>query len=304
MSAVDDPEILRAVLDSLLTGVYLVDRSQKVLLWNTGAERITGYLRQDLVGHAAPKDFLGATDLRNHDADSERPPIDLALRDGRANTQQVSLLHKGGHRVPARLHTVPLRDANDKIIGAVESFTEYISADDLTQRQSKLAKYGCLDPVSGVLNHSMVQSHLRDALATFAEHLVPFSIVCIRIDDLDKIRARHGQGAVASVFRVVGQSLENSLRPTDFIGLWQENEFLAILIECNLSEVQFVGQRLRHMVLQAKVEWWGDLLHLTLSMGSTSAGPGDTAETMLKRAEKALHDSVAQGGDRLVSGGD
>jgi PAS domain S-box-containing protein len=50
MSEFDSPEIFRSVLETLLTGVYLVDRNRKILFWNDGAEEITGYLRQDVVG--------------------------------------------------------------------------------------------------------------------------------------------------------------------------------------------------------------------------------------------------------------
>ena len=39
MPGSDDPEVLRAVLDSLPMGVYLVDRQGKILLWNASAER-------------------------------------------------------------------------------------------------------------------------------------------------------------------------------------------------------------------------------------------------------------------------
>jgi len=39
--------------------VYLVDRSGKIMFWNAGAERITGYLPQDIVGHSSLEDVLG-----------------------------------------------------------------------------------------------------------------------------------------------------------------------------------------------------------------------------------------------------
>ncbi|HEV3330434.1 MAG TPA: PAS domain-containing protein [Bryobacteraceae bacterium] len=41
-----DPSHYRAILESLSTGVYVVDRERKILFWNDGAERITGYLRR------------------------------------------------------------------------------------------------------------------------------------------------------------------------------------------------------------------------------------------------------------------
>jgi PAS domain S-box-containing protein len=42
MRTVEDPDILRAILESIHAGVYFVGRDQRIQLWNEGAERITG----------------------------------------------------------------------------------------------------------------------------------------------------------------------------------------------------------------------------------------------------------------------
>src|SRR6202042_1583475 len=57
MSVFKDPEIYRIVLESMQTGLYMVDRDQRIQFWNEGAEKITGYFRQDVVGHFCPDLF-------------------------------------------------------------------------------------------------------------------------------------------------------------------------------------------------------------------------------------------------------
>ena len=61
VSQLDNPEIFRSILETLPTGVYLVDRDRKILFWNRAAENVTGYLRQDVVGHFL-REHLLATD--------------------------------------------------------------------------------------------------------------------------------------------------------------------------------------------------------------------------------------------------
>jgi diguanylate cyclase (GGDEF)-like protein/PAS domain S-box-containing protein len=294
MPGVDDPEILRRILDCTLTGIYFVDRNGKVMLWNSAAERLTGYLRQNVVGHTSPADFLVATDENNRELTGNDAPSAIAMRDGKPDTREISFRHKAGHRIPARLHTVPLRNTESAIIGVVESLTEFIPIDDAYRRQSKLAQYGCIDRASGVLNHGMMHSHLRETIATYAEHPVPFSILCVAVSNISQIRARHGQGAIDSVLRVVAQTLEYSLRPTDFVGRWRESEFLTILTECDELEVHAVVDRIRRMVTQSKVEWWGDPVSITLAIGAASARSDDTEATMLERAESALQQCLGQ----------
>ena len=297
---IDNPEIYRAALDGVTAGVYVVDRAGKILFWNSGAERITGRLRQDVVGHSALQDFLGHLDGENNPVASEALPVSIALRDGKESVTQVSIRHKSGHRVLARLRASPIRDSYGVLIGAVETFEESIFNAPVDERQSKLRDYGCIDDTSGLLNHSVVQVHLRQTVDAFVEHPVPFSAVCVGIDKLDGIKARYGAGAVSAVIRAVGQTLENSLRPTDVIGRWGENEFLVVLMECGTQEVPRVGERLRKMANQCEVQWWGDQIHVTVSLGGTSAKDGDSVEGIVLRAENALRVAAEQGGNRIL----
>ena len=61
MRTLDDPDILRSILESIHTGVYFVGRDERIQFWNGGAERITGYLRQDVIGHFC-RDFFPPQD--------------------------------------------------------------------------------------------------------------------------------------------------------------------------------------------------------------------------------------------------
>ena len=53
-----DPRVFEAVVDSLETGVYLVDHDRKIVYWNRGAERISGYKRHDVTGRYCRDDLL------------------------------------------------------------------------------------------------------------------------------------------------------------------------------------------------------------------------------------------------------
>ncbi len=299
MSDFDSPEIYRLVLEGLQTGVYIVDRELRILFWNDGAERITGYLRQDVVG-AFCRDQLIANDLRSKNVLGDAAAsLHEVLRDGKPTVMNVSLRHKAGHRVFVRLRAVPIRNNHGSIIGAAETIEEDLSSSDWDRRQSKLAGYGCLDPVTGVLTDSFTLSHLRESLATYTEHHVPFGVAIVEIDRLDYLRSTYGAAVIAAVLRVAAQTLENSLRPTDFLGRHGEHRFLAILVECAESDVEKVSERLKKMVASSEVQWWGDQWSITASVGCTSVRPSDTVESLIERAEVALGESLQTGGNRV-----
>lgn len=295
MSLIEDPEIFRTVLESLQTGVYLVDRDQKIIFWNVGAEKITGHLRQDVVGHFCRDNLLAETELDPSVLSDPNDTILSVLRDGKSTFAEVSLRHKNGHRVFVRLWGIPVRNSHGTIVGAAESFDENPSAAACDRRNDKLAGYGCLDSETGALTHQLILSHLRENLATFAVHPVPFCILLIQVDRMDHCRAAYGQGAIPTILRVAAHTLENSLRPTDFLGRHADTAFLAVLTECSSSEIGLAASRLKKMVGASQVKWWGDAIAITASFGAACAIPGDTTESILERAEKALHLSVTHG---------
>src|SRR5205823_8147436 len=58
MPELQDPDIFRTILESLQTGVYVVGRDGRILFWNQGAEKITGYLRHEALGRFCRENVL------------------------------------------------------------------------------------------------------------------------------------------------------------------------------------------------------------------------------------------------------
>ena len=54
----DDAGLYREILDNLYDGVYFVDRRRVVNYWNKGAERISGYSAQEMIGHSCSDHLL------------------------------------------------------------------------------------------------------------------------------------------------------------------------------------------------------------------------------------------------------
>jgi len=300
MPELNDPEIYRSVLEHLETGVYIVDRNRRVRFWNEGAEQITGFLRQDVVGRFLREHLLAIGDASKALESDPEDPINLAFRDGKSTVVDVSILHKSGYRIPVVLRTNPIRNSRGAVVGVAESFERNRSASDWTRRQAMYADFGCLDSVTGLAAQSFMETQLRENLITFAEHNIPFGILLIQVDHLDQFRATRGPGVVPTILRVVAQSLENCLRPTDLVVCWGENQFLAVLMECRESEVVRVGERVRKIISMAEIEWWGDRFSVTSPVGGAGCRAEDTVELLVERAAASLQDSIEKGGNCVV----
>jgi diguanylate cyclase (GGDEF)-like protein/PAS domain S-box-containing protein len=300
MTELNDPAIYQTVLDALETGVYIVDPNRRIRFWNEGAEKITGYLRQDVVGHFL-RDHLLTTSDGSGDLDSDpEDPINIAFRDGKSSLMSVSILHKEGYRLPITLRTNPIRNSRGLVIGVAESFDKVQPFLDSTRRHSGLAESGCLDVLTGVAAQGFIETKIRENLNTFAEHHIPFAVLLMEIDELEQHRIKRGPGVVSTILRIIAQSLENCLRPTDILGCWGKYQFLAILTDCKESEVPLVAERARRIIGRSEIEWWGDKFAVTSPVGGAGCRVGDNVESLLARADASLHESIAKGGNRVT----
>jgi diguanylate cyclase (GGDEF)-like protein/PAS domain S-box-containing protein len=286
MSAFDDSEISRSILESLPVGLCIVDLQKKIIYWSDGAERITGHLRHEVIGHSCIGETLLHCDQPGCEFCNEECPLARAIKTSHPAEAVGFLHHKAGHEIPVRIRAVPVRNAHGSIIGALETFEDQESASP-DHREDSLNLPGCVDEVTGVASHMMMQSHLRETLGTFADVHVPFGVLSFKLEGLEHFRASFGPDAASSLLRVIAHTLEGALWKTDFVGRWSDDQFLVILNGCQDQALYSVRERIRHMLANDSIEWWGERRSLRVSIGQATALDGDSIETLMERAQKS-----------------
>jgi len=292
MSELQDPEIFQTVLDSLPTGVYVVDRNGKIFFWNQGAERITGFMRHEVVGRSCRESILVHCNAQGCADCGATCSFSLTMHDGKPREARMRLRHKEGHPIPVLLRTVPIRDRRGILLGAAESFEEQRLASDRDRRQRNLSD-GCVDETTGMPNREFTQFNLRENLTSLEQYHLPFGIMRIRVDHLKEFRAAYGRQAGDAILRVVAQTMRDSLRPSDFLGRWEEDGFLVILANCGTQGVERAAARIRSVVSCAGLRWWGDELTVSTTVGYSIAQGGDTIDSLLNRAQGSLQQAAA-----------
>jgi PAS domain-containing protein len=89
-----DPEFYKRLLDSLNDAVYFVDRERRIVYWNKGAERITGFSSDDVLGHLCYDNLLSHVDGKGQELCRGHCPLSATMADGEAREAQVFLRHK------------------------------------------------------------------------------------------------------------------------------------------------------------------------------------------------------------------
>jgi PAS domain S-box-containing protein len=172
----NNPRVFETAVDSLDVGVYLVDRHRKIVYWNRGAERISGYLRHDVTGRFCRDDILVHSDENDAVLCGTDCPLADCMRDGRAREATVYLRHRAGHRLPVHARAVPVRDEARAIVGAAEIFEERRLVPQSERREDILGKHGCLDEATELPNRELMTSYLRGQKELFAAPGLPVSL--------------------------------------------------------------------------------------------------------------------------------
>ncbi|HEY6765074.1 MAG TPA: diguanylate cyclase [Candidatus Sulfotelmatobacter sp.] len=288
MQEFQDWEICRGILESLPTGVCVVDLQKRVVFWSDGAERITGYLRHEVVGRDCFSAVLPHCDKLKSQPCPANCPIEASLHSARRFEGTGFIHHKDGHRLQLVVGAVPVHNAHGSIIGVIKTFDDHHRPENPEHREDILKLSGCVDEATGLPNHAIMRSHLRESLVTFTELHVPFAVVYLRVEGLEHFRANFGQRAATSILLAIAQTLETALWKSDLVGRWSDDRLLAILNGCTHEAVHSVCRRLNGLLADEGIEWWGEIRSLSVSLGQTSARPEDTLERILLRAEHSL----------------
>ncbi len=283
------------------TGVYLVRiPAAAITLWNDSAEKLTGYLRQEMIGRGCYDDLMLHCDGSSAAQCDVSCPLLQTMHDGQPRELDVFMRHKDGQRIPVRVRAVPIRDEHGVIVGAAECMDERPVFPIADIHPWRFGATVSMDAATEVPDHQATLARLLAGLEDFAAGHIPFGVLSIAIDGLDHLRHRDGHQAVSTVWHVTARTLSRNLGPNGMIGRGCENRFTAIVENSTAEALLKTAGLLKRLVSLEGIPWWGDRISVTLSMGGTMVRAGDTPESLLRRADGALDASLLEHGDHVV----
>jgi len=296
-----DSNFCLKLLDNVFDGVYFAGKDKRITYWNEGAEKITGYSAAEVMGKRCSDGVLKHVDGYGTVLCEGACLLEKAISDGCPHEAEVYLHHKDGHRVPVLTRVVPIHGRNGDTIGAIEIFTDKSPSAAIRQRIQTLERLALIDPLTELGNRRHGEINLRTRLTEMRRYGWPFAVLFIDIDDFKDVNDRYGHAVGDRVLRMVARTLFHNVRPFDFVIRWGGEEFLVILTNIEENDARVVAEKLRSLVARSGLRVAGDIIRVTVSIGVTLARPGDTLETLLKRADASLYESKCAGKNRVSS---
>jgi diguanylate cyclase (GGDEF)-like protein len=152
-----------------------------------------------------------------------------------------------------------------------------------------------LDSACQVANRRYLEQQLFQQLDQHSKCGTPFGIMLADVDEFKNINDTHGHVAGDAALVTVAKTLSGCFRASDVLGRWGGDEFLVILPGITKDILAATSERCRALVARSTVPVEGSQIQVTISVGAAMVAPGDSAESLLNRADQHLYSSKQSG---------
>jgi diguanylate cyclase (GGDEF)-like protein/PAS domain S-box-containing protein len=293
----------RRVLDSISDGVYVTRVGREIVYWSSGAERITGYQADEVVGKHCYDNVLVHTGLDGVQLCVGGCPLQDAIEHGvERAVNEVFLRRKDGKRLAVYVKAASF-ELDGRRLG-VEVFGELgdVAGEDLTTRVQELSDSSITDPLSGLFNRRYFDAALERSYAMYRRLGQRYGVLYLDVDNFKSINDVLGHAAGDEAIRYVADVLSSNARAMDVAARYGGDEFTVICPVATPAELEHYGRRLVRLIHESCFALAAEAgISLTISAGGTLVSDADgDAGTALKRADEAMYEAKHAGRDRLV----
>jgi len=287
------------LLDNMHDGIVFVDTTLTVLLWNRGAERLTGLMGASVEDKRWTPELIGMRDEQGVSIDDESCPVGHALATGIQTLRRLTITGRTGTPLCVDAQVMPVIGRNGLMHGATLLLHDASSQITLEQQVRLLHEKAIRDPLTKIANRAEFDRVLAQFVETHRERGLPCALIICDIDHFKRVNDNFGHQAGDEVLVAFAALLQRSGRSGDLVARYGGEEFVVVCADCDnataTNRAESIRQKLEntpHAALGKKP--------ITASFGVTEIQAGDSPETMLRRADRALLQAKANGRNRVV----
>jgi diguanylate cyclase (GGDEF)-like protein len=148
-----------------------------------------------------------------------------------------------------------------------------------------LRNLAMLDPLTGLYNRRFAEQRLASEVSRSERKGHPLTVLTLDLNNFKEINDTYGHAAGDLVLQEFAAHLNKVIRGSDLAVRLGGDEFLVVLPECTVEQLELVVGRLGVL----EVDWQGQKIPVTFSAGWKQYQPGERPEEMLASADKILY---------------
>jgi diguanylate cyclase (GGDEF)-like protein len=243
------------------------------------------------------------------------PRAHVPLEDDQASRNHARILRRGQkYEIEDMGSTNGTFVAGNRVVGRVEladgarvqighTLLRFALLDDIEWDASKrVYEASVRDGLTGAFNRRYFEERLVGEFAFAARHGAPLCVLLADIDHFKRINDRWGHPAGDHVLRQIGAALRTMLRAEDIIARYGGEEFAVLARGIDVAGARVLAERMRSLVERTKIEWEGEPIKVTLSVGyaHNHSGPAIAdPQRLVNDADKALYAAKRTGRNRI-----
>lgn len=287
------------LLDNMHDAVVFIDSGLRITRWNHGAERLTGISESNVRQQPWLPSLLSLRDEKGRAISEEECPVALAIRSGVQSLRRLTIRGRDGEPVSVDSHIIPVGVRNGTTQGAILLMHDASGEASLEDRCQRLHEKATRDSLTQVANRAEFDRVHTMFVNAHRQQKVPCSLMICDLDHFKKVNDTYGHQAGDDVIKSLASVLKSACRPGDLVARYGGEEFVLLFANCDNETAARRSEQIRAALAQiAQPKLQGR--SATASFGVTEIQPGDTAETMLRRADRALLAAKAKGRNCVV----
>lgn len=169
----------------------------------------------------------------------------------------------------------------------------------LQKANSKIQIMADTDELTGLPNRRGSEKLLDSIIRKSRAFDVPIALFLLDVDHFKKINDSWGHSAGDKVLKELSELMKVNLRNRDILGRWGGEEFLMVLSETDLVGARILSEKIRDLIEKKPVEWEGEEIRVTMSMGGVMYDGKNSPDRNLDHADQALYRSKNTGRNRI-----
>ena len=276
------------LLDNMYDAVIFIDSKGRIVQWNHGAERLTGIAGASIRQQRWHPDILKLSDEKNRSISEVDCPVLAAISSGVQSLRRLTVWGRNGRSVAVDSHVIPVIRSDGSTEGAVLLLHDASSEISLGAALPEPGRQGQPRPADAGGQPCRVRPR-----ACHVRHRPPAAAGSLRLlmCDLDRFKQvndtyghQAGDEAIKSLARLAQGRLPPG-RPGGPLRRRRIRYAPGRLRQHHGCPPRRTDSPARSAQLP-QPQWMAT--PITVSFGVTEIQPGDTADTMLRRADRAL----------------
>ncbi len=293
-----DSIFYRQMLSQMHDGIAFTDSQATIMHWNTALEQITKITSEGVIGKTWNCSSLK---MFSNDAGhaSSDCPVQACLRTQSPQLRTMTVKADGGRSAPIQIRVSPVVGDVPGTVGTIIFVRDLSDQTSMQQRLETLHLQVTRDALTGIANRAEFDRRITELTETAASGGSTFSLIICDIDHFKRVNDVHGHPAGDEALVKFASVLSGFSRDEDLVARYGGEEFVFLAVGCDNATSAKRAEAIRAELGKTPLPSLGNA-SVTASFGVTQYQAGDSAETILARADRALLRAKDNGRNRVV----